>query len=383
MEKIVFSLALLFYFQICNCQPDKIDALSSPKTSINNLSDIATDVEYIPLETSPNSIMGRIINLKVRNNFIYVATVDNKIFCFNSSGKYLFNLAKAGRGPEEYTYCSTFDVNESNSILAVLGTKEIVLYNQVSNGFTFLKRINLNESPQLINFTGQNDNILLQYSNTNGTNPISKELINIKGETLLSWPNFMKFQIQEKMMVLSRYENTSFNFKNDLYLKEVGNDTIFKFNGNKLDPVLIFDTKNKRVSPEVRANPKYYADHMYEYYILQKFFGSERFIYYTAAFNKDYNIVGIYDQVKKTRYAVPGKEFLKDDISGGVNFEPQYCNNGTFYSWADAITFKNYSTSEIFVKAKVRNSAKHESLKNLAQKITENDNPIIIAAKIR
>jgi 6-bladed beta-propeller len=383
MKNILFLMALLFYFQNSNCQPDKIDALTSPRTSINNLSEIATDVEYIPLETTPNSIMGRIINVKIRNNYIYIATVDNKIFCFDASGRYLFNLNKIGRGPEEYLYCSEFDVNESNSILAVKGTKEIILYNQVSTGFNFLRRIKLNESPQILNFVGQNDNILLQYSNPYGTNPISKELINLKGETLLSWPNFMKFQIQEKIMVLSRYENTSFNFKNDLYLKEVGNDTIFRFNGNILDPVLIFDTKNKRVSPEVRANAKYYADHMYEYYILQKFFGSERFIYYTAAFNKDYNIAGIYDKVKKTSYAVPGKEFFKDDISGGVNFEPQYCNNGTFYSWIDAITFKNYSSGEIFNKTKVRNSTKHESLKNLAQKITENDNPILIAVKIR
>ena len=184
-------------------------------------------------------------------------------------------------------------------------------------------------------------------------------------------------------MVLSRYENTSFNFKNDLYLKEVGNDTIFRFNGSKLDPVLIFDTKNKRVTPEARTNVRYYADHMYEYYILQKFFGSERFIYYTAAFNKDYNIIGIYDKVKKTRYAVPGTEFLKDDISGGVNFEPQYCNNGTFYSWVDALKLKNYISSETFINAKVKDPTKHESLMNRAKNISENDNPIILAAKIR
>jgi len=383
MKEILFLLALILYVQIINCQPDKIDALTSPRTSINNLSDIATDIKYIPLETTPNSIMGRIINVKIRNNYIYVATIDNKIFCFDASGKYLFNLYKMGKGPEEYLYCSEFDVNESNSILAVKGSNEIILYNQVPTGFNFLRRIKLNESPQIINFIGQNDNILLQYSNTYGTNPISKELINLKGETLLSWPNFMKFQIQEKMMVLSRYENTSFNFKNDLYLKEVGNDTIFKFNGNKLDPVLIFDTKNKRVSPEVRANAKYYADHMYEYYILQKFFGSERFIYYTAAFNNDYNIVGIYDKVKKTRYTVPGKEFFKDDISGGVNFEPQYCNNGTFFSWVDAIKLKSYMSSESFIEAKVKNPANHEFLMNFAKNISENDNPIIIAAKIR
>ena len=383
MKETLFLFTFIFYVQISNCQTDKIDALKSPGTSINNLSDIAADIEYIPLETTSNSIMGRIISVKIRNKHIYVATVDNKIFCFDVSGKYLFNLDKAGKGPEEYLYCSEFDVNESNSILAVKGSKEIIFYNQVPTGFNFLRRIKLNESPQIINFIGQNDNILLQYSNTYGTNPISKELINLKGETLLSWPNFMKFQIQEQMMVLSRYENTSFNFKNDLYLKEVGNDTIFRFNGSKLDPVLIFDTKNKRVTPEARTNVRYYADHMYEYYILQKFFGSERFIYYTAAFNKDYNIIGIYDKVKKTRHAVPGTEFLKDDISGGVNFEPQYCNNGTFYSWVDALKLKNYMSSETFINAKVKDPAKHESLMNLEKNISENDNPIIIAAKIR
>ena len=383
MKKILFPFLLLFFVQVIFCQSDKIDALSSPGSSITNLSDIATDIEYIPLETTSASIVGRIINIKIRNNYIYVATVDKKIFCFDKSGKYLFNLDKAGKGPEEYLYCSEFDVNGSNSILAVMGSKELILYNQLSSGFTFMKRIKLIESPNIFNFVAQNDNILLQYSNTYGTNPFSKELINQNGETLQSWPNYMKFQLQEKISVFSRYENTCYNFKNFMYLKEVGNDTIFKFDGNKLSPVLIIDTKNKGVTPEVRANVKYYADHMYEYFILQKFFGSENFFYYTAAYNKEYNIVVIYDKVKKKTYSVPGKDFFKDDISGGVNFEPKYCYNGTFYSWIDAITLKNYSTSEIFIKTKARNSGKYELLKNLAQQITENDNPILLAAKIR
>ncbi len=384
MKAALFLLPFIFYVQISNCQPNKIDVLSSPKSSIINLSDIATDVEYVPLQTTPNSIMGRIINIKVRGNYIYVATTDTKLFCYDISGKYLFNLNKVGRGPEEYQYCSEFDVNESNTLVAVKGVREIILYKQDLNGFTFLKRVKLTETPAIVNFTKQDDNILLQYSNTYGTNPFSKELINLNGETLYTWPNFMKFQLQEKISVSSHYEITCFRFQNSLYLKEVGNDTVFRFSGsNRIDPFLIFDTKNRRVTPEARANVKYYADHMYEYYILQKLFGSERFIYYTAYFNKDYNIVGIYDQVKKTRYAVPGKEFLIDDISGGVNFEPQYCKDGTFYSWVDAIKFKSHTSTESFIKAKVRNTAKHESLENLAKNITENDNPILIAAKIR
>ena len=163
MKKTLFLLVFLLCVQTGNSQPDIIDALKTPRASISNLSEIANDVVYIPLETTPGSIMGRIIDIKIRNNIIYAATVDNKIFCFDKSGRYLFNLNKPGKGPEEYLYCSEFDVNESNSILAVKGTKEIILYNQVPDGFTFLRRIRLNETPDRINFFGQNDNTFIPY----------------------------------------------------------------------------------------------------------------------------------------------------------------------------------------------------------------------------
>jgi hypothetical protein len=385
MKKIFLLLALVFSaFNSIEKDPvNVIDVLSTPKSIMTNLSDIASDIEYIPLQTTPNSIIGRIISIKVRGNYIYVATVDRKLFCFDKSGKYLLNLNKVGKGPEEYEYCSEFDVNETNSIIAVKGLREIILYKQTSEDFIFLKRVKLANSPDVINFTGKNDNILLQYSNTYGTNPFSKELINLNGETLHSWPNYMKFQLQEKISVMSRYEITSYNFKNELYLKEVGNDTILKLTEkNKIESFLIFDSKNKRVTPDVRSNVKYYADHMYEYFVLQKLFGSERFIYYTYSINKESH-PEIYDQSTKIRYRIPDKEFLKDDIAGGVNFEPQYCNDGIFYSWIEANKFKAFTSSDLFKNAKVKIPAKNIALKNLDKVVTEFDNPIVIVAKIK
>lgn len=384
MEKIILLLALFFsvYDTQDKVSVNVIDVLTTPKSTIFNLSDIATDIEYIPLQTTENSLISRILDLKIKGNFIYVKTIE-KLFCFDKSGKYLFQLDKKGRGPEEYEYLSDFDVDSKNSLLAVKSSREILLYQQTDHGFTFLNKLNLSYQPQTVNFTGNSNNILLQYSNTDGIKPFSRELINIKGETLISWLNYMKYDLNEKIIVMSRYENTSYSFQNNLILKEVGNDTIFKLNDNNtLEPFLIFDTKNKRVTPEARSNVKYYAEHMYEYFILQKIFGSERFIYYTYSYNKRSNHE-IYDQLKKVRYSVPEKEYLKDDLAGGVNFEPQYCNNGFFYSWIDAIKFKTYTSSDLFKNAIFKSPAKNAMLKSLAGKVTEFDNPILIVTKIK
>ncbi len=362
---------------------DVIDITSTPKSTMTNLSEIASDIDYIPLETNENSLINRILNLKVQGNYIYVGTLES-VLCFSKSGKYLFGLSKKGRGPDEYEFLLDFDVNASNTVLAIPSRKNIVLYKQTDNGFTFLNRIDCLNPINALNFTGKSDNILLQFSNSDGTIPYSRQLINLKGDILKSWLNYMMYKkLVEKMYVSHRWENTSYNLQNNLFLKTIGNDTIFKFNEiNKAEPFLILDTKDKRITPDVRADVKSYAEHMQDYISIQRIFGSERFFYYTYSYNKKSNHE-IYDQLKKIRYSVPEKEYLKDDISGGINFEPLYCNDGLFYSWVEAIKFKSHTSSDLFTKAKVKNSVKHSALKSLSEQVTEFDNPIIIAAKIR
>lgn len=255
---------------------DVIDITSTPKSTMTNLSEIASDIDYIPLETNENSLINRILNLKVQGNYIYVGTLES-VLCFSKSGKYLFGLSKKGRGPDEYEFLLDFDVNASNTVLAIPSRKNIVLYKQTDNGFTFLNRIDCLNPINALNFTGKSDNILLQFSNSDGTIPYSRQLINLKGDILKSWLNYMMYKkLVEKMYVSHRWENTSYNLQNNLFLKTIGNDTIFKFNEiNKAEPFLILDTKDKRITPDVRADVKSYAEHMQDYISIQRIFGSE------------------------------------------------------------------------------------------------------------
>jgi hypothetical protein len=386
MKKIFFLLTLVLssFNGTEKNNLNVIDVMSSPKSRMTNLSDIATDIEYIPLQTTDICLIRRISSLKVIGNYIYIADgTVGKLFCFDRSGKYLFLLDNSGRGPEEYEYLTDFDVDTKNSMVAINCNNKILIFRQTEAGFRFLNKINLSYPPEIINFRGNSDDLLLQYSNTDGTKPFSRELINLKGETLISWPNHMKYQLQEKMIVMSRYETSSYSFKNELYLKEVGSDTIFKLSEmNRLVPVVAFDAKNKRVTPEVRSNVRNFADHMSDYFILQRIFGSERFFYYTYMYHNETHHE-IIDQSTKARYWISGKEFLKDDLAGGVNFEPQYCNGGLFYSWVEANALKTFALSDQFKNALVKSPVKNAALKNLAEKVNLSDNSIVICAKIK
>lgn len=385
MKKILVLFLILFCF--CTRQKDsdiaEIDVLRAPKKEIGNLSEIADDINFIALETTDSSLIGRIITFKVRGNYFYVATMED-ILCFSKSGKFVFKFSKKGRGPGEYNYIGDFDVSPENNLLAVSFSSKIFLYEKTVNGYSFLNDVTLSYSLQNINFVGSDNNILVQYSNVDGTKPFSMELINIKGERLASWPNYMGFKLKDGMGVVSLWENISFFKDGDIYRKELQNDTLFRLTGeNKLDPFLVFNTGKKRLTPEARSDGNYYSEHLNEYFILRKIFCSDKFLYYSFNFKKRHSYKIIYNLETKRSFEIPQKEGLIDDIAGGVSFDPQYGNEGDFYMWVDPITLKSYVSSEAFINSNVNNPQKKSELKKLADSISEFDNPVLVIANVR
>ena len=379
MKQIIFFIIIL----LCYCSRKEeskvnvIDLLTPVTDKLTNLSDIATVVDYIPLQTIDSSLLSRINTVKVRGNYLYISTFE-EVFCYNKVGRYLFKLNKKGRGPEEYILMKDFDIDHKSTLLAVLSISQILLFRQTENGFIFQNRILLLGSPSKISFTGNSSNILLQYSNEDGTKPFAMEIINLNGKSLLTWPNYMKYTSKDGVVVKTIYENISFSFDNNLYLKELQNDTLFRLTkNNTLESFLVFNTNRNRVTPEARANGNYYSDHIYEYIRISKIFGSERYIYYSYSFNKINSNV-IHDQISKKNYKVLDKEFLEDDISGGVNFEPKSCSEGLLFSWVDALTLKKHIEGEIFINSIVKYPEKKEALKELADSLNETDNPVLI-----
>ena len=75
--------------------------------------------------------------------FKYILLMFLMNYSYNAI-KFLFKLDKQGRGPEEYTYISDFDVSSDNKILTILTSGEkFLVYSITENGFAFRRSVSL------------------------------------------------------------------------------------------------------------------------------------------------------------------------------------------------------------------------------------------------
>ena len=76
-----------------------IDLLMEAESEITMLSEIAENIEYIPLETTENSLVGSVTKFIKCDKRIYIKNSFDEIICFDSEGKFINKLNKLGRGP--------------------------------------------------------------------------------------------------------------------------------------------------------------------------------------------------------------------------------------------------------------------------------------------
>ena len=206
---------------------------------IHNASDFIKDIKYIPLETTPNSMVGNIVNIIVDHHKMYVRDDKGVITIFDLNGKYLNTLNRVGRGPEEYTDISDFEIASNGNIFIASRREGLVEYDA---NLKFIRKI----TPEGGGDAGLNDLAILEdglfasNSIVIDTETMSaKQAWKIYDEsfnTLFSYSSDPKTQssssgsgenVMRTMSIrINPYQYYMYN--NDLNLFRAGNDTIFK-----------------------------------------------------------------------------------------------------------------------------------------------------------
>lgn len=386
----LFSILLIF---ICSCSRDSskpqndeitvIDLLSKPKSSITNISDIASDVEYIPFQTIDNSLIRSIDKVVVIEDRIYVKNNVFDIMCFDNQGNFVHKLSQQGRGPGEYLYIYDFDISSDNTILAILSGSEILIFNNTGFDFVFQKSIYLRRpAPIKLDMVYGTSNIFLSVAPWYGTEPSLSILISIDGDTLCFKPNCYKYEYKYEpggRMYVSTNESIQYTLNSKVCFKEEFSDTIFSV-GNELSfftPRLILDTKGKIFPAKARGDQEYARSLKGKCYYIADVSETSRYVIYDYHFN-DLRFKELYDKVKNEKYELALENALKDDLSGGPNLDIDFVRNGKIYSLVDAFTLKNYVSSREFFETKAKNPREKEKLKILADKLSETSNPVLI-----
>ena len=380
----------------------RIDLLSEPRVTVTKLSEFAANVEYIPLQTTKNSLLGDFaIKIVSRNDKIYIENGGlggGEIMCFDMAGKFLFKLQNFGRGPEEYVSLADFDVSSDNKTLTLLSNvdRKLLKYGISETGYTFKSSLTLKGScPLTISMVPETDYTFLAIEPYNITSPTLNLLINTNGDTIVFKPNCYG----SRQFGSGGYGQTRLIYLNDniICFREVFSDTVFYVDvkDKSFKPRIIFDTHETLVTPEMYGNPESRGGHKTS---IRGIYETSRYVFYYYSENSVENCI-LFDKKTETKYKMDIGVFIvartnvpielekikfKDDLSGGPDFTQDirslnaHCSNGKLFALVDAIALKNYVASEDFITARVQDPEKKEELKNLSNSLKETDNPVLI-----
>ena len=396
MKTKLLILAMIF---LCSCGSKrtidssksdsviKIDLLTAPGPKVQKLSEFATNVEYIPLQTTDNSLMGRFTNKIVLMNKRFYIENTNEILCFDMDGKFLFKLQKTGRGPEEYIAINDFDVSSDNKSLTILSGKKLMEYGISDNGFTFKRSITLKDpNPWRVSIVPETNNSFLAIPPWRGDEKTLSLLINNAGDTIYAKPNCYKYKMVRKTFSVASNDMLVYSIGNMVCFKEAFSDTVFyaDVKDNVFKPRLVFDSHGTLSTPEMRGGLKPVENNTT---LIIAMFETSRYVFYWYDKKQDKIISNLilYDKATKSKFNLDIdnqlKMKLKDDLSGGpaftIEFLSHYCSGGKIFSFVEALTLKKYVASEDFKNAKVSGSKKGE-LKKIADSLKETDNPVLI-----
>lgn len=147
MKKLIINMTWMIIF--CGAWYVKSYAQQPPVINIGdvfnktiplNLSKIASSVDYIPLETQKECLIGDVVRIEMRNGHIGLIA-GGKAFLFDEFGKFVCKLGNFGAGPGEYIWARDihFHPTEQKVFVLDLSGKKILVFDLNGNHLNSIK----------------------------------------------------------------------------------------------------------------------------------------------------------------------------------------------------------------------------------------------------
>ena len=377
MDSLILSLP-------AECQSLKIDLRKLPKKEAVRLSDLgATDIQYIPLETTKQNVLPEIKKIVFGKSFFLTHSYAN-INMFRYNGQFVTKISKEGRGPDEITVAHDIDINPKDETIYLVDgwLQKFLVYNRDGK----LMRSFKSPLKIAINFRITNDGILCYNDNNMAKTTDSFILIDTLGKVIMNYPNTYKWQDKTNRTVGYLHENLFYRFNDQIFKKEMYSDTVFVYRDKAFKPHIIIDVGKLRITPEARTN-SLVAYIIHNFLTPHKLFECGDYIYYEFSYQPDDENEGfsvIASKGNNFKIFFDPEKGLINDLDGGPNIIPQTVkDNNILVTWIDAIDFKNHISSETFRKSKPLYPEKKKELEKLAASLKETDNPVLVQVRLK
>jgi hypothetical protein len=378
-QTTIMSIVALICLASCNSNKTPETIIINPLNVIERevfLSEFADEIIYIPLD---NHILFQNPNrIKTVNNRIIISAFPAGLLSYDYNGSFINKVGSTGRGPGEYMTGMYFTVNNAKKLIYVYDNKRILVYNidgsyvstiqvdvpdYVGDIFFFNGLIYLAGGPRFDfdwvvydtsgNMVSYKNNELPRFQSGMG----SSMGFTLSPDGLNYWNSYNDtiFLIQD-----GSFKHTNYFAQGEFRLPFA--DLPFQDFGKYFHPITILATGN----------------YIFFVYLLDK-------IIHTSYINKEngrhYLIGSGADMSSLNR---PG---ILNDLDNGPKFAPffNYLENNREYliGWIHAYRLKAHVESEAFKNSTPKYPEKKKELEELANRLDENDNPVLMLVKLK
>lgn len=374
------------------------------KGRIVNLSEVATDIRYIPLETTAESVIGNVWNVKYSNGKIYISDNKYAISIFKDDGIFIKKFSRVGRGPEEYVDFSTFQVNDADGGIEILERSgRIIRYDSDGNFIEVIDKLYQKaRSQSFVTFSDFKVSGWYESSRVEGKMEFKYgvtafiDSLNILSEKIITSYSSMKTQQVDGGMAVYMRIDPPYLIKHKDEVKFIMSecDTIFGIDNRGVisDKYVLNYGKYKALKEQDFDS---YTNNESNFITLATGFNeTERYMLFNfnlralapepiervskgmdgkESVSKNTNVYAVFDKKKENltflNQPEKGKMGFREDIKGGFPFWPRFAGNR-----GELINFRN----AIDIITLSEENPENQFIGNLASVISENDNPVII-----
>ena len=357
-----------------------IEATIDKKSDLK-LSAIAENVDYISLETTENCLIRNILKVYCTENFIFVSD-ENGLYQFDSSGKFIRQIGSLGLGPGEHSSIMNFVVNEKANMIIVHGQSSTIQYDLAGN---FVK--NLGRLP------GQKFEVLNQEIVFYRPNSIESP-VNLVVTSLEFKPIREFYNKNPKPKTNTVFTSAPLYISdNRIFFKEHFNDTLFWLNDSVLVPHIIINEKGLLLdqSFELKSTGDIsdliaLLDLVEDKLMIHDILEGERYVFvsYIQGMNPrtQRSVRFLFDKGECNTYCINNGKFI-NDIDGGIDFYLRLIVDSKLIQWIDVLNLKAHISSQAFLHSEPKYPLKKEALEAFANRLSDNDNPVLMVVTLK
>jgi hypothetical protein len=379
--------------------PDKFFEINYEKVLENKqligLSQIASNVEYIKLETNENCMVRPVVRYWFNDSLIFISNFDH-ILKFSRDGRFLQKIGNPGRGPGEIDLIRIMSVLPEKRVIAVQknAQREMLFFSYNGN---LIKNVDFEAHIYQIKVLTDGKYITYE-TGANGSEEYTFCLMTEKWDTLSTVENYNKWiRTPSTMSIMVGYPAFEpFYFsRNKYHLKSMYNDTVYSINSDKFYPEYFINMGKFRLPQELRPERlgieqfQKFKDNADNYRFAQVHESSNKIFLSSYCYgDSDSPIYVLYNKLTQKCLTLMNKENhstgFVNDWDGGIDFWPigSISDNQVFMP----INPMNLQKALDEIKAndkQIRFPEKHKQLIDLISGLDVTDNPVIMVVTLK